>query len=84
LINGGSPPRSAYTVKNTWVGAVRIVLQWACRQKLLKNNPLADVVIDVPRKAQTREDGKAFSEAEQQKILKAALGVMDTGVMGSR
>jgi integrase len=46
-------------------------------QKRLKGNPFAEVVVDVPRKEQTREDGKAFSEAEQQTILKAALAVKD-------
>jgi integrase len=77
LIGSGSPPRGAYTVKNTWVGAASIVLRWAVKQKLLKSNPFAEVAIDVPRKAQTREDGKGFSEAEQQTILKAALAIKD-------
>jgi hypothetical protein len=72
--------RSAYTVKNTYVKAARTVLAWARRQKLITANPFADVSIDVPRKAQTREDGKAFSEAEQQTILKAALAIKDTKV----
>jgi integrase len=78
LVGSGSPPRGAYTVKNTWVGAASIVLGWAVKHKLLKSNPVAEVIIDVPRKKQTREDGKAFSEAEQQTILKAALAITDT------
>jgi integrase len=78
LIGSGSPKRSARTVKDIWISAVRTVLTWALKQKLVASNPFADVLIDVPRKAQTREDGKAFSEAEQQTILKAALAIKDT------
>jgi hypothetical protein len=36
------------------------------------------VVISVPRKVQTREEGKALSPSEQQVILQAALAIADT------
>jgi hypothetical protein len=50
------------------------MLAWAVREKLIASNPFADVSVDVPRETQAREDGKGFSEAEQQTILRAALG----------
>jgi hypothetical protein len=65
--------RSAYTVKNTWISAPRIVLGWALKQKLVTTNAFTGVSIRVPKKVLNREDGKAFSHAEQQVILKAAL-----------
>jgi integrase len=72
--------RKARTVKDTWASASRTVFAWAVGQKLIGTNPFADVAktIRVPRQAKNREDGKAFSEAEQQTILKAALAVKDT------
>jgi integrase len=70
--------RGAYTVNNKYVGASRTVFGWALREKLVTSNPFAAVSIDVPRKARTREDGKGFSETEQQTILKAALAIKDT------
>jgi integrase len=71
--------RKARTVKDTWASASRTVFAWAVGQKLIGANPFADVAktIRVPRQAKNREDGKAFSEAEQQTILKAALAVKD-------
>jgi hypothetical protein len=74
LVNG---KRSASTVKTKYVGAAHSVLAWAVREKLIPANPFADVSIDVPRKKQIREDGKAFSEAEQRTILREALAIGD-------
>jgi hypothetical protein len=54
--------RSAYTVKNTWISAPRIVLGWALKQKLVTTNAFAGVSIRVPKKVLNREDGKAFSQ----------------------
>jgi integrase len=70
--------RSAYTVKNTWVSAPCTVLGWALEETLISTNPFADVSIRVPRKVINREEGKAFSDAEQQTILKATLAIKDT------
>jgi integrase len=71
--------RKARTVKDTWASASRTVFAWAVGQKLIKTNPFADVAktIRVPRQVKNREDDKAFSPAEQQTILKAALAVKD-------
>jgi integrase len=73
-----SGKRGERTVKGTWVSALRTVLAWALKQKLITANPFADVSIQVPRKVRSREDGKAFSVSEQQVILKAALAITDT------
>ncbi len=70
--------RSAYTVKNTWVSAPCAVLGWALDEKLISTNPFADVSIRVPKKVINREEGKAFSDKEQQAVLKAALAIKDT------
>jgi integrase len=37
------------------------------------NNPFAGVAVEVPRKAETRETGKTFTDAEAAAILRAAL-----------
>src|SRR5215813_5888158 len=79
LVGSGSPKRSAYTVKNTWISAPRIVLGWAVKEKLITANPFVGVSITVPKKAVNREEGKAFSDAEQRVILKAALAITGTG-----
>lgn len=47
-------------------------------KKRISANPFGDVVISVPRKVQTREEGKALSPSEQQVILQAALAIADT------
>jgi integrase len=70
--------RSAYTVKNTWVSASCAVFGWALEEKLFSTNPFADLSMRVPKKVINREDGKAFSDKEQQVILKAALAIKDT------
>jgi hypothetical protein len=52
--------RSAYTVKNTWISAPRIVLGWALKQKLITTNAFAGVSIRVPKKVLNKEDGKVL------------------------
>jgi integrase len=69
--------RVAYTVKNIWVKAPRIVFGWTLKEKLIGTNPFADVSIRVPKKAINREEGQAFSDEEQQAILEAALAIKD-------
>jgi hypothetical protein len=54
--------RSAYTVKNTWISAPRIVLGWALKQKLVTTNAFAGVSIRVPKKVLNREDGRAAGD----------------------
>jgi integrase len=69
--------RSARTVRKTWVGATKAVFRWGKRRKLIKQNPFADVEIDVPRRKRHRET-KAFDESELRKILRAASAIADT------
>jgi integrase len=64
--------RSAFTVRNTWLRAVRTVYTWAARRKLT-GNPFAETVVDVPRRKQLRP--KSLYADEQKAILKAAYGV---------
>jgi integrase len=45
---------------------------------LQRTRSLTNVSIHVPKKVINREDGKAFSDKEQQIILKAALAIKDT------
>jgi hypothetical protein len=53
-------------------------------QKHIAANPIAGVSIRVPKKGINREDGKAFSSAEQQVILTAALAINDTSESPSK
>jgi integrase len=69
--------RGPRTVSDVWVTAANTVLAWAQTQQLITQNPFNKVSIRVPRQALNREDGKAFSDAEQQIILKAALAIKD-------
>jgi hypothetical protein len=68
-----SEERSALTVREVWLSASRRVFSWGVEQKHIHRNPFATVKVDVPRKAQTRETGKAFTPEEAQTILKASL-----------
>jgi integrase len=70
--------RSRRTVSDVWVTAAKTVFAWALAEKHIAANPFADVSIHVPKKVINREDGKAFSDKEQQIILKAALAIKDT------
>jgi integrase len=67
--------RSARTVRDIWLSAARTVYAWAKRKRLVAANFFEDCVVEVPRKAERREDGKAFSDRESSTILQAALQV---------
>jgi hypothetical protein len=56
--------RSAHTVKNTYLKATKTVFGWALDQKLISQNPFADVKVTVPKRKQLRET-KAFRPAAQ-------------------
>jgi integrase len=49
------------------------VFSWAREHKRVRQNPFAEIKVDVPRRTQTREDGKAFTEKEARTILKSSL-----------
>jgi integrase len=68
-----SADRSALTVREIWLSASRRVFGWAREHKRIRQNPFAEVKVDVPRKVQTREEGKAFTDKEAHSILKASL-----------
>jgi integrase len=70
--------RSRRTVSDVWVTAAKSVFAWALTEKHIATNPVVDVSIHVPKTVINREDGKAFSDREQQVILKAALAINDT------
>jgi integrase len=70
--------RGRRTVSDIWVTAAKTAFAWALAEKHIAANPFAKVSIRVPRKVINREDGMAFSQAEQQTILKAALAIKDT------
>jgi integrase len=68
-----SADRSALTVREIWLSASRRIFSWGREHKLIRQNPFAEIRVDVPRKVQTREDGKAFTDKEVQTILNASL-----------
>jgi integrase len=68
-----SDDRSPLTVREIWLSASRRVFGWAREQKRVRQNPFAEIKVDVPRKVQTREDGKAFTDEEVRTILNASL-----------
>ena len=68
-----SADRSALTVREIWLSASRRVFRWAREHKRIRQNPFAEVRVDVPRKVQTREGGKAFTDDEVRTILNASL-----------
>jgi len=70
LISG---ERGESTVREVWLSASRRVFSWGRVQKHVRQNPFAEVRVDVPRKAQYREEGKSFNDAEISIILKASL-----------
>ncbi len=70
--------RGRRTVSDIWATAAKTVFAWALTEKHIAANPFAQVSIRVPKKVINREDGKAFSDKEQQVILKAALAIKDT------
>jgi ligand-binding SRPBCC domain-containing protein len=68
-----SAQRRAITVREIWLSASRRVFGWARRHKKIRQNPFVDVRVDVPRKAQTREEGRSFTDGEAITILRASL-----------
>jgi hypothetical protein len=65
--------RKALTVREIWLSASRTVFGWAKEHKRIRQNPFADVKVDVPRKVQTREHGGSFTDKEIRIILRASL-----------
>ena len=65
--------RGARTVRDSWLKASRRVFGWALTHKRISRNPFKEVAVDVPRKMQTREEGRSFTAAEAATILKASL-----------
>ncbi|MEY9459777.1 integrase [Bradyrhizobium ottawaense] len=65
--------RGASTVREIWLSASRRVFGWAREHKRIRQNPFKEVRVDVPRKMQTRENGRSFTAAEASTILKASL-----------
>jgi hypothetical protein len=68
-----SEKRQARTVREVWLSSSRRVFTWAKDHKRVSQNPFKEVKVDVPRKAQTREEGRSFTAAEASTILKASL-----------
>lgn len=66
--------RQAITVREVWLSSARRVFAWAREHKHVRENPFKEVRVDVPRKAQTREEGRSFTDAEARTILNASLG----------
>jgi hypothetical protein len=64
--------RSAKTVREVWLSAARRVFSWATQHQHVSKNPFANIKIDVPRQARSRET-KAFTPEEVRTILKATL-----------
>ena len=65
--------RQAITVREVWLSSSRRVFGWAREHKRVGQNPFKEVRVDVPRKAQTREEGRSFTDAEASVILNASL-----------
>jgi integrase len=67
-----TPKRSAGVVADVWLGSARYLFSWGKKQKHVRQNPFAEVRIDVPRKARLRS-GKYFTPEEAKVILRATL-----------
>lgn len=65
--------RTATTVNEIWLSASRRVFGWAREHKRIHQNPFKEVKVDVPRRVQTREEGRSFTTAEARTILRASL-----------
>lgn len=68
-----SEERQAITVREVWLSASRTVFAWARVHKRIHQNPFKEVKVDVPRKAQKREDGRSFTNEEALTILRASI-----------
>jgi integrase len=66
-----SPERSPLTIREVWLPAARRVFGWGVDQMHVHKNPYADIKVDVPRQARSRET-KAFRPEEALMILKAS------------
>jgi hypothetical protein len=64
-------------VRYTWLAAARAVFKWGVPHGKIEVNPFESCVVEVPRKPETRETGKAFNDAEVSTILSAALRVAE-------
>jgi integrase len=69
--------RSAFTVMNIWVTALKAVCSWSVKQRLIARNPFADCSVPVPKKVKLRETD-AFTPEEIQAILSNANAIADT------
>ncbi|WP_271583673.1 hypothetical protein [Bradyrhizobium sp. CCBAU 45389] len=78
-----SEERTAYTVREVWLSASRRVFGWAAQHKHISKNPFAEVRVDVPRTARTRET-KAFRPEEARLILRAALAYSEAATARDR
>jgi integrase len=67
--------RGPSTVREIWLSASRRVFSWAREHKRIHQNPFKEVKVDVPRKMQTREEGRSFTQAEASTILNASLAI---------
>ncbi|WP_420966832.1 hypothetical protein [Bradyrhizobium sp. B120] len=66
--------RSALTVREVWLSSSRRVFNWGAEHKHVRRNPFAEVRIDVPKRARSRET-KAFTQEEACTILRAASAI---------
>jgi integrase len=69
--------RSAFTVMNIWVTALKAVGTWAGKQRLIARNPFTDCAVPVRKKTRHRET-QAFSSDEIRLILSNASAIRDT------
>jgi integrase len=69
--------RSAFTVMNIWVTAIKAIGTWAVKQRLIARNPFVDCSVLVPRKARHRET-QAFRIDEMRLILSNASAIKET------
>ncbi|MET3906251.1 hypothetical protein ABID59_000572 [Bradyrhizobium sp. S3.3.6] len=67
--------RQAITVREVWLSSSRRVFGWAREHKRIGQNPFKEVRVDVPRKVQTREEGRSFTDVEASTILLASLAI---------
>jgi integrase len=72
------PDRTAATVANNWIKASKTILGWAAKHKHIPRNPFAEVKVTINKRSKLRET-QAFLPEERRMILKASLGISDTG-----
>ena len=65
--------RTALTVRDDLALGIAARVWLGAEHKRIRRNPFKEVKVDVPRKMQTREDGRSFTAAEASTILKASL-----------